>query len=284
LRKSYASSGSGAQIVQMLLVLEHFDLGKLPHNCAEYVDTFARTQRATFADNVRLKCLDVEEARGVEQELLAPERAQYWAERIARGDRVVVRGGAVDPGTTHLTCVDEQRNIVCFTHSIGSLGGSGVITPGLGFLCNNFLGHFNPLPDHPDSIAPNKRGGGGAPTIVFKDGEPYIALGAPGGSRIITAVVQSLVNVMDYGMDLRTAVTAPRFHSEEQQLVFIEPAFPESTARALRAMGNDIRRSAYMSRVQAIRMREDTGELEAGADPRGGAGIGQYPLLAAGGG
>ena len=71
---------------------------------------------------------------------------------------------------------------------------------------------------------------------------------------------------------------------EEQQLVFIEPAFSEDTARTLRAIGNDVRRSAYMSRVQAIRMRGDTGELEAGADPRGGAGIGQYPLQAAGGG
>ena len=281
---STPSSGSGAQIIQILQILEHFDLGRLGHNCAEYVDTFARIQRATFADNVRLKCLDVQEAQAVEQELIAPERAEYWAERITRGDRISVRGGAVDPGTTHLTCVDENRNIACFTHSIGSLGGAGVITPGLGFLCNNFLGHFNPLPGHADSIAPNKRGGGGAPTMVFENGEPYIAIGAPGGSRIFTAIVQSLVNVIDYGMDMRTAVTAPRFHSEEQQLVFIEPAFSEDTARTLRAIGNDVRRSAYMSRVQAIRLRGDTGELEAGADPRGGAGIGQYPLQAAGGG
>ena len=78
-------------------------------------------------------------------------------------------------------------------------------------------------------------------------------------------------------MDLRTAVSVPRFHSEEQQLLFLEPAFPESTAEALRGRGNDVQRSSYMARVQAIRVRPDDGQLEPGADPRGGAGAGCYP-------
>lgn len=272
-----APHSGGAQIIQMLHVLEHFDPAKLGHNTPEYIDLFSRVQRATFADGARLKGLSGADAEPLQQEIISPARAAYWTGRIKDGDRIVVRGGAVETGTTHLTCVDADRNVVSFTHSIGSLAGSGVITPGLGFLHNNFLGHFNPLPGHPDSIVPGKRLSGTTPTIILRDGKPYIAIGAPGGSRIITSVVQTIVNVIDHNMDMRTAVSVPRFHSEEKQLVFLEPHFPESTAEALRARGNDVQRSTYMSRIQAILVRPDTGELEAGADPRGGAGVGQCP-------
>ena len=267
---------SGPQLLQLLQVLGHFDLAGLGHNTPEYVDTFARAQRAIFADYAKQKGLDADAATALAKETMSAGRVSYWAERIKRGDRIVVRGGGVDPGTTHLTCIDEDRNIVCFTHSIGSSAGAGVITPGLGFLFNNFVGHFNPLPGRPDSIVAGKRMGGGVPTIVFRDGQPYIAIGAPGGSRLMTSTAQCIVNAVDHGMDMKTAVTVPRFHSEEEQLLFVEPAFSESTADALRTMGNDVQRSTYMSRVQAIRVRED-GELEAGPDPRGGAGVGQYP-------
>ena len=267
----------GVQIIQMLLLLEKFDLVGLGHNSPEYIDIVARVQRATFADSARLKGVGKAEAESLQQEIISPSRVDYWARRIKSGDRIDVRGGAASSGTTHLTCIDAQRNVVSFTHSIGSLAGSGVITPGLGFIHNNFLGHFNPLPGHPDSIVPGKRLSGIAPTIVFKDGRPYIAIGAPGGSRIITAVVQSIVNVVDHGMDMKTAVSVPRFHSEEGQLLFLEPDFPETLAESLRSMGNEVERSVYMSRVQAIRVRSDNGDLEAGPDPRGGAGVGQYP-------
>ena len=133
------------------------------------------------------------------------------------------------------------------------------------------------LPGYPDSIVPGKRLGDGPPTILFKDGEPYIAIGALGGSRILTAVAQSLVNAIAFGMGMETAVSMPRFHSEERQLIFLEPAFSESTEAALLTMGNDVERSAYQARVQAIRVRPDNDGLEAGPDPRGGAGVGHYP-------
>jgi gamma-glutamyltranspeptidase / glutathione hydrolase len=267
---------SGPQLLQLLQILDRFDLAGLGHNSPAYIDTFARAQRAVFADYVRQKGLTPEDAEPLIREALSAERTSDWAGRIENGDRIVVRGGSVDPGTTHLTCIDEDRNIVCFTHSIGSSAGSGVIVPGLGFLLNNFVGHFNVLPGRPDSIVAGKRMGGGVPTIVFRDGTPYIAIGAPGGSRLMTSTVQSIVNVVDHGMDMATAVTVPRFHSEEQQLLFVEPALPEATAEALRALGNDVQRSTYMSRVQAIRIRPEDGELEAGPDPRGGAGVGRF--------
>jgi gamma-glutamyltranspeptidase/glutathione hydrolase len=267
--------GSGCQVIEMLNILQHVDVVGLGHNSVAYIDLFARVQRASFADNVTLKGIDFDTGLHFAARVNSDERARYWAERIMAGDRVVVRGGAVDPGTTHVTVVDAERNVVSFNHSIGSLAGSGVVTPGLGFLWNNFLGHFNPLPGHSDSIVPGKRLGGLLPVIVFKDGEPHIGVGAPGGSRIITAVTQALVNVIDHGMDMGTAISVPRFHSEEEQLLFLEPAFSERTASALRDLGNDVQRSTYMSRVQAIRV-DPAGLLEAGADPRGGAGVGHY--------
>jgi gamma-glutamyltranspeptidase/glutathione hydrolase len=274
---------SGPDFIEMLQILEHFDLQGLGHNTPQYIDIFARAQRATFADYVRLKGMETDAAVPVQRTLMSPERAAYWAGRIKQGDRIMVEGGAVDPGTTHLTCVDTERNVVGINHSIGSLAGSGVVTPGLGFIYNNFLGHFNPLPGRSDSITPHKRLVGVIATLVFREGEPYIAIGSPGGSRLISSIVQTIVNVIDHGMDMRTAVTVPRFHSEERQIIFMEPHLPESTAQALRALGNEVHRSTYMARVQAILIRPDTGELEAGADPRGGAGIGRWPPGGGGG-
>jgi gamma-glutamyltranspeptidase / glutathione hydrolase len=273
---SPAPPGSGSQVIEMLNILGHFDPAGHEHNSVPFIDLFARVQRASFSDNVTLKGMDFEEGERFAAQVTSGDRAAYWAERIRHGDRIVVRGGAVDPGTTHVTVVDKDRNVVAFSHSIGSLAGSGVVTPGLGFLWNNFLGHFNPLPGHADSIVPGRRLGGLLPVIVFRDGEPYIGAGAPGGSRIITAVTQSLVNVIDHGMSMHDAVAALRFHSEEGQLLFVEPGFSDQTIEALRDLGNDVQRSTYMSRVQAIRITSD-GTLEAGADPRGGRGIGRFP-------
>lgn len=268
---------SGHQLVAVLQILQQFDVAAMGHNSAEYIDLFARAQRAVYSDCVGMKGLSTEDAEPLVNEVITEARAAYWADRIRQGDRIEVIGGTVSPGTTHLTCVDDDRNIVCFTHSVGSTAGSGVVVPGLGFLLNNFVGHLNPLPNKPDSIVAGKRVGGSVPTIVFKQGEPYIAIGAPGGSRLMTSTAESIVNVVDFGMDMKTAVTVPRFHSEELQTIHVEPDLPEPTVEALRALGNEVHRTTYMSRVQAIRFRDEDGEPEAGPDPRGGEGVGKYP-------
>jgi gamma-glutamyltranspeptidase/glutathione hydrolase len=264
----------GVHIIEMLHVLEHFDLAELGHNTPKYIDILARAQRACYADYVSVIGLTREEIEPLERELVGPERAAYWAGRIKQGDRINVRGGTVD-GTTTLVCMDTDHNVVAFTHSIGS-GGSGVITPGLGFLYNNDLQFFNPLPGFPDSIVPGKKFYGASPLILSRDGKPFMALGSP-SNRSITAIVQCVANVVDHGMDMRTAVSVPRFHSDDRQLIFLEPAFRESVAEALVAKGNEVQRSTYMGWLQAILLRPDTGSLEAGSDPRGGPGVGLFP-------
>lgn len=266
----------GTQFIQMLKILEHFDLAALGHNTSEYIDFFSRVQRATFTENARLKGLGMAEGIALGEQIISDERVSHWVERLKAGGRMAVHGGAVDPGTTHVTVIDDEQNIVSFTHSIGSVGGSGVVTPGLGFIYNSFLGHLNPLPGRPDSIEPGKRFGGSVPAIIFKEGDPYLAIGSLGGSRIITSVTHAVINVLDHGMTMQEAVAAPRFHSEEAQLIYLESSFTEEIADALRARGNTVDRSNYMAYPQAIRILGG-GELEAAPDPRGGSGIGRHP-------
>jgi gamma-glutamyltranspeptidase/glutathione hydrolase len=247
-------------------------LASLPHNGAEYLDLMARLMTATFFEHASLK-LDPPYtiSLGVLSQALDPAYAERLAaalrERRPEGPRPMV--GA--PGTTHVSVVDGEGGVVSLTHSIGSIAGSGVVTPGLGILFNNFIGHFDPRPGRPDSIVQGKRGGGGCPAVLLDGERPRIVIGAPGGSRLITAVLQVLLNVMDRGMSMEDAVKAPRFHSEEPHLLFIEPAFPETLAAALRALGYRVERSTYMSRVQGI-LVDERGGLRAGPDPRGGAG------------
>jgi gamma-glutamyltranspeptidase/glutathione hydrolase len=153
---------------------------------------------------------------------------------------------------------------------------------GTGISFQQFPRAFQSVAGASDSIVPNKAA---AAEFLPSSSRKVSRLSrlAPGKSNHHVGA-QAVVNAIEFGMDMRTAVTTPRFHSEEEQLLLIEPQFPESTAKALRALGNDVRRSAYMSRVQAILIRPDTGELEAGPDPRGGAGVGRYPIQPAGGG
>ncbi|HEU5088966.1 MAG TPA: gamma-glutamyltransferase, partial [Roseiflexaceae bacterium] len=147
------------------------------------------------------------------------ERAAEWQALIKAGQPIeadTTPGGP--PSTTHISVVDQAGNCVALTHSLGM--SSGVITPGLGFMYNNSMINFDPIPGGRNSIAPGKgRSTGMAPTIVYRDGKPAIVLGAPGASRIITSVLQVLLNLVDFGMSVTDAVAAPRFDCQGERIV-----------------------------------------------------------------
>jgi len=266
---------SGVHVIEMLQVAEQLSVGSLGHNTADYVETLARVMIATFLEQVVLKG-DPPASVGARfiRRGLSRDHAKTLADEVRRR---VPRSGvaaAPDAGTTHVSVADSDGTLVALTHSTGSLGASGVVTPGLGFMYNNFLGHFHPLPGFPDSIVPGKRGGGGVPTLVLRGDGPHVVIGAPGGSRLITSVFQTLLNTLEFGLGMADAVTRPRFHAEEPGLIFAEPAIPDAVVDDVVRRGFRVVRSTYMSRVQAIRLDGDGRAMEAGADPRGGAGVG----------
>jgi gamma-glutamyltranspeptidase/glutathione hydrolase len=269
--------GSGVTLIQMLQILEHFDLASLQHGSAAHLDLVARAMAAAHCDRERWLADPAFTPVPVDS-MLSPERAAMWAGRI--------RGGELPPGakpqppscTTHLCVADAQGNVVTCTHTLGT--GSGVVTLGLGFVYNNSMKLFDPVPGRANSMAPGKaRTTGMVPTLVLRDGRPVLAAGAPGGSVIISAVLQSIINVLDFGMSPVEAVTVPRIHCESGP-IHAEARMPDAVKRELEAMGHTVRRSVLsfdpvMSRAHLLALeRDDAGlRFRGGADPRSGAGV-----------
>jgi gamma-glutamyltranspeptidase/glutathione hydrolase len=158
------------------------------------------------------------------------------------------------------------------THTLGL--GSGVVTPGLGFMYNNAMMLFDPNPGQPNSISPGRiRQHATAASIALESGLPKLAIGAPGGHGIISGVVQTLSNLIDFGMTPTEAVSAARLHCEDDNIE-LEARFPTAVARALEELGHPVRHSMFSydytsGRPHVVRaMSADL--LDGGADPRGG--------------
>ncbi|GAA2725593.1 gamma-glutamyltransferase [Cellulomonas aerilata] len=186
--------------------------------------------------------------------------------------------GTEGTSTTHLTTADQWGNVVAYTLTIESTGGNGIVVPGRGFLLNNELTDFTFVPSQGDAPDPNLPGPGKrprssmSPTIVLQDGEPLLALGSPGGSTIITTVLQVLVGRLDRGMTLLEAVAAPRATQRNTAAVQAEPGFPRP---ALEALGHTFTTTAEIGAVAGIELLDD-GTFMAVAEParRGGGSAG----------
>jgi len=263
--------GHGIVLVSMLNLVEPLDLAALGWNTADYVETIAWATRTAFGDcmpyladpafvTVPVEWLGSKARAEAAQHERAIETASHaWT--------------SSNQHTTHVSAADSDGNVVSITHSIGSIAGAGVMTPELGFLYNNFMGHFNPLAGYHNSIAPGKRMGGGSPTIVYRRGVPWLAIGSSGGSRLISAVFQTLLNVIVFGMPLQEAVAAPRIHSEGGRRIYVEPAL-SPVADTLRRRGYEIEVTGYMGCNQVV--EADAGVLAAGSDPRGGQAVAHW--------
>jgi gamma-glutamyltranspeptidase/glutathione hydrolase len=179
--------------------------------------------------------------------------------------------------TTHLTTADRFGNVVSYTLTIESTGGAGIVVPDRGFLLNNELTDFNFTDtqggNDPNLPAPGKRPRSSmSPTIVLDGGEPLLAVGSPGGSTIITTVLQILVNRLDLGMDLPEALAAPRATQRNTASVLAEPGFPRGE---LEALGHTFADTGEIGAATGIEILED-GRLQAVAEPerRGGGSAG----------
>jgi gamma-glutamyltranspeptidase / glutathione hydrolase len=267
--------GGGIMVAQMLNILEGFDLGALGHNSPDYIRVVAEAMKRATVD----KDACVGDPRFVDvplDHLLDKDYAASHVDAIKGGDVAhVPRFGAdvESKDTTHVSVVDEDGNAVSLTHSLGTP--SGAITEGLGFMYNGCMGVFDPRPGRTGSIAPGKaRFSSIAPTIVFKGDDPFIVLGAPGGTHIAMGILQVILNVIDFGMSITEAVTAPRICATSD-VIDVVNRIPRYVTREVEAMGYTVRRSYrsyHFAGVHAILI--DGGRLSGAADPgRDGAAL-----------
>ena len=265
--------GNGVVALVMLNILEGYDLPGMDRTSACYAETLARAMQAAFDDRVHYRG----DPRYVEvplERLLSKEHAAEWREKIAAGWPLSRAAGPSEVGTTHLTAMDADGNVVTMTHSIGGACGAGVATEGLGYCHNNHMCLFDPLPGSVDSIAPGKRQGGSVPIIVYRDGAPVLAIGGAGGTYQVSGTVQSIINVLDHGMSMSQAVAAPRLHAENEDLIQVEPCWPESTLQVLRTRGFRVQEVSFLGWVDGIARSPLNRELEGGSEIRGSRGRG----------
>lgn len=252
----------GMTLLQMLNYLEGFDLTSAGWPSVEAARRRVEAMAWAMADR--------------ERHLADPLFNEVPVEALTAKEYAAAARSAHDsPTTTHLCVVDDAGNAVSLTHTLGS--SSGVVTPGLGFSWNNYLNCFDPRPGGVNSLASGKtRVTMMVPAMVMGEAGPEVVIGAPGGTRIVNGVLQTLLNLLDHGMTPLEAVSAPRvdFQGETVQA---EHRIPSEVVEALRAQGFAVNRrpvsyDSYFSRVQVIRVAEDGAPVGA-SDPRGDGGI-----------
>ena len=257
----------GPTLTAVLNILEGHDLARLGHNSPEYIYLVSMAMKAAFAD----RNSNLADPRFVDVPLdwmISKERASEWRAIIDSGKPLsvpVVPTGA--PDTTHVSVVDRWGNCVSLTHSLGS--SSGVIPPGLGFMHDNSMLNFYPYAGHPNSIAPRKgRTTGMTPTIVSKNDQPVLVIGAPGATRIITAVVSVILNRIDFGMSITDAVLAPRFDCQGDT-IYCQARIPDYVCAEVRKKHNMVRlpqSHGGLALVHAVAVDGEGGKLTGAAD------------------
>ncbi|MEM1298581.1 MAG: gamma-glutamyltransferase [Pseudomonadota bacterium] len=258
--------GGGIMLVEMLNILEAFDLAGMGHNSTEYIRVVCEAMRAATAD----KDAHVGDPAFVDVpgHLVEKAYAAGIAARIKAGERMrVTRLGQPEPkDTTHVVVVDGDGMCVSMTHSLGMP--SGVITDGLGFMYNGCMAVFDPRPGRAGSIAAGKsRFSSVCPAIVWRGEEPVYVVGAPGGTQIAMGVLQAILNVVDFDMSALEAVSAPRF-SATSDSIDIMNRIPGYVVEPLQAEGYEVIRSAMGFGIAAVHgIRIDDGQLTGGADP-----------------
>jgi gamma-glutamyltranspeptidase/glutathione hydrolase len=290
-------SSGGLALISMLQILEGFDLAERGAGSSRSFHIIAEAMKLAFAD--RAAYLGDPDFVEIPAWLATPRyaetlRAQINPPRWERSpftwhlDEVArrVEGPGEEPhdgGTTHFSVVDAEGNAVSATQTINLLFGSGITVPGTGIVLNNEMDDFSIALDTPNAfglidtrganaVAPGKRPlSSMTPTIVLRDDKPFLVTGSPGGPRIITTTLLSILNVIDYGMDVQAAIAAPRIHHQWiPDHVLVEPDIPADVIEGLRARGHNVEVSGrFWSSAQAIAIDAEAGRFYGGTDPRG---------------
>jgi gamma-glutamyltranspeptidase/glutathione hydrolase len=264
-------NSQGFVALEMLNILEGFDLQKLGHNSAEYFHRMIEAKKLAFADRDRYLA-DPEKVLVPLEKLISKE---YAAERrrLIDSERAAteVAPGLIDSTeTVYLTVVDEKRNVVSFIYSVFDDFGSGRVVPGTGIALQNRGAGFSLESGHPNEMAPGKRAlHTNMPGMVFKNGKPWISYGVMGGDMQPQGHAQVLSNIIDFGMNVQQAGEAPRFRHFSEGAVAFESGVDIDVLQALIQKGHrPMIRMAVYGGYQAIEIDWENGVLIGGSDPR----------------
>ena len=294
--------------LQTLNILEMFELRRLAHNSPEHLHLFTEAARHAFADRYSFLGdpdfepvpLDGIMSREYAREVattINPDAAKLEAQRelqpwVAYADNPLHDPWRYDPHprpehaspasppsdgdcTTHFSVIDRDRNMVACTQTAVGGFGSNVIVPGTGVLLSNGMVIFNPMPGTANSIAGFKRGlNNMSPVLLLSGGQPFLAVGAPGGRRIICRIAQVISNVVDFGMSMQEAITAPSVDAAERE-TFVDHRIDPQTVDALARMGHNVEvvpepfTGGGFARPRGVMIDPTTGLLHAGVHPFG---------------
>ncbi|MBI4418402.1 MAG: gamma-glutamyltransferase, partial [Ignavibacteriales bacterium] len=223
-------SAGGTVLIEMLNILEGFDLAQYGHNSAQYLHLLVETMRRAYADRARyLGDPDFNPNMPIEMLLsksyAAELRSSISLDKKSVSDPIRFYDKVESTETTHYSIMDAEGNAVVVTYTLEDSYGSRIVADGLGFLYNNEMGDFNPQPGRTDTsgmigtdpniIEPEKRMlSSMTPTIITRNGKPYVLIGSPGGRTITNTVLQVVLNIIDFNMNISEAISAPRMHHQ----------------------------------------------------------------------
>lgn len=284
-------SSGGTGLVEMLNILEGYDLAEIGHNSALYLHLLTESMRRSYAD----RALHLGDPkfnpempidRLTSKEYAGLLRASIDMESASQSDSAAFNGAFLQESeeTTHYSVVDSDGNAVAVTYTLEFGYGSSIVVPGAGFLLNNELGDFNAVPGRtnsrgtigtpPNLVAPEKQPlSSMTPTIVARDGRPVLAIGSPGGRTIINTTLQVVLNVVDHGMigsQFGRAIESPRIHHQWLPDVtsFEEWGFSPDTKRLYEGMGHVTRTRSGQGQAMGIYIDWDTGLRWGASDSR----------------
>ena len=273
---SPSPSSGGTIVLEILNILENFDIPSMEQDSAENQHLMGAAFALAYADRAEY----MGDTKFVDVPINGLISKEYAAKLAAKIDLEAAPTTVMpdDPwmfeheDTTHFSVADKDGNMVSVTFTVNGYFGSSVAADGYGFVLNNEMGDFDVGADKPNSIAGGKTPlSSMSPTLILKDGEPFAAVGSPGGTTIIAAVSQIISNLIDHGMTMQEAVDAPRISGYRDTTLNYETRFSEETIAGLEALGWTMNASDDYSRsfgsVNAVRYAED-GTLDGAGDPR----------------
>ena len=268
-------SSGGVHVSQILKLLEPYPIEDMGHNSAAYLHLLIESMKLAYAD--RSEYLGDPDRTTIPIATLTSEPYLEKRRELIKDDEAtpseIIKPGDVDDyestETTHFSVVDQFGNVVTNTYTINFSFGSGIVVPGTGMLLNNEMDDFAAKPGFPNGYGlvqgeANAVSAGSrplssmTPTLVFKEGKPWVATGSPGGSRIITAVTQTLLNLMAFDMTLGMATSSPRIHHQWMpDMAMVEPGISEDTIRILEKSKHKILRSnSTIGRVNSVQIED----------------------------